>query len=90
MIQKPKPLKFINIIIKKKVLQLLQFKTQNYKQILFKICKINYICRNTISNYGDKTNKYTNFLNLKKYGNHSFNFISKTCVNPFENIVKKN
>jgi hypothetical protein len=63
--------------------------TQNYKQILFKICKINYICRNTISNYGDKTNKYTNFLNLKKYGNQCLNLTSKTYVNPFENIGKK-
>ena len=61
----------------------------NYKKLIYRICKINFNCRNNIVNYQDKTIKYNNLLNLRKNRNHNINATSKTYINPFEKVEPK-
>ena len=61
----------------------------NYKKLIYKICKVNFNCRNNIVNYQEKTIKYNNLLNIRKNRNPNINATSKTYINPFEKIEPK-
>ena len=61
----------------------------NYKKLIYKICKINFNCRNKIANYQDKTIKYNNLMNYRKNRNPNINVTSKTYINPFEKAEQK-